>query len=187
MRLLFLGPPGAGKGTQAEAVAEANGIAHVSTGAMFRQHVSKGTALGEEVKAIMDRGDLVPDSITIAMLHERIGRPDAADGYILDGFPRTLPQVESLDAEIGRDALDAVIVLDVPEAELIRRMLSRGRADDTEESVRNRLAVYRADTEPLIDFYSRRGLVATVSGSGEVAEITGRIQEALQTCGASTR
>lgn len=180
MKLLFLGPPGAGKGTQAERVAEAKGIAHVSTGAMFRQHVADGTELGEEVKAIMDRGDLVPDSITIAMLQERIARPDAEAGYILDGFPRTLPQVESLDASIGADALDAVIVLEVPEDELIRRMLSRGRADDTEESVRNRLTVYRADTEPLIDLYTGRGIVSSVSGLGEICEITDRILSALE-------
>lgn len=180
MRLLFLGPPGAGKGTQAERVAEAKGIAHVSTGAMFRQHVSDGTELGQEVKAIMDRGDLVPDSITIAMLNERIARPDAAAGYILDGFPRTLPQAEALDAEIGGDALDAVVVLDVPESELVERMLSRGRADDTEESVRNRLAVYRADTEPLVNFYTARGIVSTVSGLGEIPEITDRILAVLE-------
>jgi adenylate kinase len=179
VKLLFLGPPGAGKGTQAEAVAEAKGIAHVSTGAMFRQHVSDGTELGEEVKAIMDRGDLVPDSITIAMLEERIARPDAAGGYILDGFPRTSPQVEALDAAIGEDALDAVIVLEVPEDELTKRMLSRGRADDTEESVRNRLAVYRADTEPLIDLYTKRGIVSAVSGLGDIDEITERILSTL--------
>ncbi len=179
MRLLFLGPPGAGKGTQAEAVAHAKGIAHVSTGEMFRRHVSEGTVLGEEVKAIMDRGDLVPDTVTIAMLHERIGQADAADGYILDGFPRTLHQADSLDAEIGEDALDAVVILDVAEDELVNRMLSRGRADDTEESVRNRLAVYRTDTEPLKELYSNRGIALTVSGLGEVADITGRILESL--------
>jgi len=181
MRLLFLGPPGAGKGTQADAVAEFKGIAHVSTGEMFRRHVSDGTALGEEVKAIMDRGDLVPDSITIAMLHERIGQHDAANGYILDGFPRTLPQADSLDAEIGEDALDAVVILDVPEDELVNRMMSRGRADDTEESVRNRLTVYRTDTEPLKELYSDRGIALVVSGLGEIPDITKRILESLDT------
>jgi adenylate kinase len=180
MKVLFLGPPGAGKGTQAERVAEAKGVAHVSTGDMFRRHVSEGTDLGQEVKAIMDRGDLVPDSVTIAMLNERIAAPDAAAGYILDGFPRTLPQAEALDDEIGADALDAVVVLDVPEGELVERMMSRGRADDTEESVRNRLAVYRVDTEPLIDFYAARGIVFTVSGLGDIPEITDRILAALE-------
>ncbi len=179
MKLLFLGPPGAGKGTQAERVAEALGIAHVSTGEMFRWHVSEGTELGQELDEIMSRGDLVPDSLTISMLNDRIARPDAADGYILDGFPRTLPQAEALDDAIGADALNRVVVLEVPEHELIERLLERGRADDTEESVRNRLSVYSADTEPLIEFYEPRGIVVRVKGVGEIDEITERILGAL--------
>ncbi len=179
MRLLFLGPPGAGKGTQAERVAERLGTAHVSTGAMFREHVANETPLGLKVKEIMATGDLVPDEITIAMLKERIAQPDAERGFILDGFPRTLPQAKALDAELGEDALDAVIVLDVPEDVLVERMLSRGRDDDTEEAIRNRLAVYRADTEPLIDFYAARGIAQRVSGVGDIDEITQRIMDAL--------
>jgi len=175
MKLLFLGPPGAGKGTQAERVADALELAHVSTGDMFRWHVSEGTDLGLEVDAIMRRGDLVPDSLTISMLNDRIRRPDATKGYILDGFPRTLPQAEALDAAIGADALSAVVVLDVSEDVLVARLLSRGRADDTEESVRNRLTLYKADTEPLISFYEPRQIVRWVEGVGEIEEITERI------------
>ncbi len=175
MKLLFLGPPGAGKGTQAERVAKALGLAHVSTGDMFRWHVSEGTPIGVEVQAIMRRGDLVPDSMTISMLNDHIGLQDASGGYILDGFPRTLRQAEALDAAIGEDALSAVVVLEAPESELLERLLARGRADDTEESVRNRLKLYAADTEPLIEFYEPRGVVKRVEGVGEVEEITARI------------
>lgn len=174
-----MGPPGAGKGTQAERVAKELGIAHVSTGEMFRSHVAKGTSLGSKVQAIMAAGDLVPDEITIAMLHERIAESDAHDGFILDGFPRTLPQAEALDDELGQEALDAVVSLEVPESELIERLLSRGREDDTEETVRNRLAVYSADTEPLIAFYSERGIVSDVTGVGDIDEVTKRILDAL--------
>lgn len=179
MKLLFLGPPGAGKGTQAERVAETLRLAHISTGDMFRWHMSEGTELGEEVKSIVHRGDLVPDSLTISMLNERISMPDALRGYILDGFPRTLRQAEALDLAIGEGAMTAVIVLDVPEDVLVERLLERGRADDTEESVRNRLAVYTADTEPLIDFYKPRDIVVRVDGVGEIDDISERILSAL--------
>jgi adenylate kinase len=180
MKLLFLGPPGAGKGTQAERVAESLHLAHISTGDMFRWHVSEGTDLGQEVSAIMELGDLVPDSLTISMLNDRISKTDALGGYILDGFPRTLPQAQALDLAIGEDALTGVIVLEVPEAELIGRLLERGRADDTEESVRNRLNVYAADTEPLVDFYQPRGVVVRIQGVGEIDEISERILAAVQ-------
>ncbi len=179
MRLLFLGPPGAGKGTQAERVAAELCLAHVSTGAMFRQHVADETELGLKVKEIMAAGDLVPDDVTIAMLHERITQPDAANGFILDGFPRTLPQAKSLDVELGENALDAVVVLEVSEDELVRRLLSRGRSDDTEEAVRNRLSVYEEDTAPLIQFYGDRGIVRAVAGVGGIEEITERIMSVL--------
>ena len=179
MKLLFLGPPGAGKGTQAENVAEALDLAHVSTGEMFRWHVSEGTELGLEVSAIMQRGDLVPDSLTITMLNDRISRSDATGGYILDGFPRTLAQAEALDAAIGDPPMTAVIVLEAPEDELVARLLERGRADDTEESVRNRLSVYADDTAPLIEFYEPRGIVIRIQGVGEISEISSRILDAL--------
>jgi len=179
VRLLFIGPPGAGKGTQAQRVAERLGIAHVSTGDMFRAQVAAGTELGKRVEAIMKAGDYVPDEVTVAMLAERIAEPDAAAGFILDGFPRTLGQVEALDDLLGPDGLDRVVVLDVPEDELVRRLLARGRADDTEETVRTRLAVYREQTEPLVDLYSRRGIVVHVDGVGDVDEITERVLAAV--------
>ena len=179
MRLLFIGPPGAGKGTQASRVAERLGIPHVSTGEMFRHHVSNGTDLGRKVEAIMAAGDYVPDEITVAMLKQRIAEPDAIDGYILDGFPRTVPQVEALDDLIGQEVLDHVVVFEVIEDELIDRMLSRGRADDTEETIRNRFKVYSDQTQPLLDVYEDRNLTVSVSGMGEMDEITDRIVEVL--------
>lgn len=180
MRLLFLGPPGAGKGTQAQRVAERLSLAHISTGEMFRQQVAEGTELGKQVDAIMKSGALVPDEITIAMLEERIREDDAAGGYILDGFPRTLAQAQALDAHLGADGLDGVVVLDVPEDELVNRMMSRGRKDDTEESIRTRLGVYANDTMPLIAFYAERDIVASVDGVGELEDITRRIISVLE-------
>ena len=172
MRLLFLGPPGVGKGTQAARVAEAAGIAHISTGDMFRRHITEGTPLGKRVRRILDRGDLVPDAVTVEMLMDRLVLADAADGYILDGFPRTLPQARALDGAIGEDTLDAVVVLSAPAGVLVERMLARGRADDTEASVRNRLVVYERETAPLVDFYQERGIVRPVPGTGAIEEIT---------------
>ena len=179
MKLLFLGPPGAGKGTQAERIAEHLGLAHISTGDMFRWHVSEGTDLGQQVNEIMREGALVPDSLTISMLNQRIALPDAERGYILDGFPRTLPQAEALDDAIGAGALSAVVVLDVGEDVLISRLLERGRTDDTETSVKNRLNVYMEDTEPLIGFYESRGIVTRVEGVGDIDDISARIIAAL--------
>ena len=179
MRLLFIGPPGAGKGTQAARVAERLGIPHISTGEMFRDNVSKGTELGRKVEAIMAAGDYVPDEITVAMLANRLREPDAADGYILDGFPRTAVQVESLDNLIGVDGLDQVVVFEVDEDELADRMMSRGRADDTEETIRNRFKVYHEQTQPLLDIYESRGLTVPVNGMGEIEEITERVLTSL--------
>jgi adenylate kinase len=175
MRLLFIGPPGAGKGTQAIRVAERLGIAHVSTGDMFRHHVANGTELGAKVEAIMAAGDYVPDEITVAMLAQRIAEPDAAKGFILDGFPRTVGQVEALDHLIGEDGLDWVVVFEVDEDELVERMLSRGRADDTEDTIRKRFHVYLEQTQPLLDLYRSRGVTVEVDGMGQVEEVTGRI------------
>lgn len=180
MRLLFIGPPGAGKGTQAGRVAKRLGIPHVSTGEMFRDHVARDTELGRKVEAIMAAGDYVPDEVTVAMLSERIAQNDAADGYILDGFPRTVAQVASLDGLIGEDGLDAVVVFAVDENELTERMLSRGRADDTEETIRNRFKVYLEQTQPLLDIYESRGLTVSVDGLGEIEEVTERILEVLE-------
>lgn len=179
MKLLFLGPPGVGKGTQAVNVASALHIAHVSTGDMFRRHMAEGTPLGERISRIVARGDLVPDTLTVEMLTARIALPDAADGYILDGFPRTLPQARALDEVMGEDTLDAVVVLEAPTDVLVERMLARGRTDDTEVSVRNRLAVYETETVPLIGFYRARDIVVRVPGTGEITAITDRLLGAL--------
>ena len=180
MRLLFIGPPGAGKGTQAERVAERLGIPHVSTGEMFRHHVSNDSELGRQVEAIMAAGDYVPDEITVAMLEQRIGEPEAAGGYILDGFPRTVGQVRSLDDLIGEDGLDRVVVFEVDEAELVERMLSRGRADDTVETIRNRFKAYMDHTRPLLDIYDDRGITVSIDGLGEMDEVTDRILDILK-------
>ena len=179
MKLLFVGPPGAGKGTQAQQVAEKLGIAHVSTGDMFRA-LDPDTDLGRRVKEIMESGGYVSDDIVIEMLQGRIGEPDAARGYILDGFPRTLPQAEALDAFLGEDGLDAVVLFEVDEDEVVDRMLSRGRADDTEETIRTRLEVYNDQTAPLIELYDGRGLILRVNAMGEIEEITNRVLQSLR-------
>jgi adenylate kinase len=179
VKLLFIGPPGAGKGTQAGRVAERLGIPHISTGEMFRDHVARDTELGRKVEAIMAAGDYVPDEVTVAMLSERIAQDDAADGYILDGFPRTEAQVSSLDGLIGENGLDRVVVFEVDEGELTDRMLSRGRADDTEETIRNRFKVYIEQTQPLLDIYESRGLTVSVNGLGEIEEVTERVLQVL--------
>ena len=179
MRLLFIGPPGAGKGTQAGKVAARLGVPHISTGEMFRDHVSRGTDLGKKVEAIMAAGDYVPDEVTVAMLSERIAQDDAVAGFILDGFPRTAAQVASLDRLLGDRGLDRVVVLEVDEGELTDRLISRGRADDTVETIHNRFKVYLEQTQPLIDVYAERGLTVSVDGIGDVEEITERILSAL--------
>ena len=179
MKLLFIGPPGAGKGTQAGKVAARLGIPHISTGEMFRDHVARGTDLGRQVDAIMAAGDYVPDEITVAMLEERIAQDDARRGYILDGFPRTVAQVMSLDQLLGDEGLDVVVVLQVDENELVERLLARGRADDTEETIRNRLKIYLEQTQPLIDIYDDRSLTVEVDGLGDVEEVTERILSAI--------
>ncbi|WP_420611930.1 adenylate kinase [Candidatus Spongiisocius sp.] len=179
MRILFLGAPGVGKGTQAERVGEVMSIPHISTGEMFRRHVGSKTALGLRVEEILARGDLVPDSLTVEMILERLRDPDTTDGLILDGFPRNVAQVQALDEAIGDRALDAVVVLEASNEVLQERILARGRTDDTPESVSNRLDVYERETAPLIDVYRERGLVVKVDGVGEIQEITAKILTAL--------
>ena len=179
MRLLFLGPPGVGKGTQAANVACALGIAHISTGDMFRRHIKAGTPLGARVGRLIADGELVPDDLTVEMLTARIELPDAGPGFILDGFPRTIAQARALDAAIGREALDSAVVLEAPVDVLVERMLSRGRADDTEATVRNRLAVYETETAPVVRLYQERDIVVRVSGVGKVRAITDQIVAGL--------
>jgi adenylate kinase len=186
MRLILMGPPGAGKGTQAKVVAERYGIPAISTGDIFRQNVSDGTDLGVKAKEYMDAGEYVPDEITNLMVRNRIDEPDAEPGFLLDGYPRTLQQVEELDGMIKYTghALDAVVSLSADPEELVQRLLARaeteGRSDDTEDVIRRRQEVYAEQTEPLIDVYRKRGLLVEVDGMGEVDEVTQRILAALQ-------
>ena len=180
-----MGPPGAGKGTQARFVAEHFGIPAISTGDIFRANVSKGTPLGVEAKRFMDAGEYVPDEVTNLMVRNRIDEADAEPGFLLDGYPRTLAQVTELDGMIAFTGhrLDAVVVLTVDAEELVQRLLQRaeteGRADDTEDVVRRRQEVYHDQTAPLIDVYRDRGLMIEVDGMGEVDEVSQRIFDAL--------
>ncbi len=185
MRLIMMGPPGAGKGTQAKFVAEHFGIPAISTGDIFRANVTQGTPLGIEAKRFMDAGDYVPDEVTNLMVRNRIDEDDAAPGFLLDGYPRTLAQVEELDGMIRftGHTLDAVVVLTVDADEIVQRLLQRaqveGRADDTEDVIRRRQELYTEQTEPLIEVYRDRGLLIEVDGMGEVTDVTARIFEAL--------
>ena len=165
-------------------VCRAVGIPHISTGEMLRDNIDRGTELGLAAQEIIDAGDLVSDEIVIGMVGDRLDRPDAACGFLLDGFPRTIHQAEALDALLGEErALEAVIVLDVIEDEVVRRLLERaakeGRADDNEETIRNRMAVYHEQTEPLIAYYGEAGIVRSVDGMGSIEEIFGRIAAVL--------
>ncbi len=185
-RLLIIGAPGAGKGTQAERLSASFGIPAISTGDIFRHNVKNETELGKQAKAFMDRGEYVPDSLTNDLVRDRLAQSDAQAGFLLDGYPRTLDQVNELDdilASRGK-SLDAVVLLTADTDEVVRRLLGRaleqGRADDTEEVIRRRLEVYAEQTAPLTDVYAERGLLVTVDGLGEVAEVTGRILEALE-------
>jgi adenylate kinase len=190
-RLLIIGPPGAGKGTQAALLAESFGIPAISTGDIFRFNVKNETELGVKAKAFMDRGEYVPDSLTNDLVRDRLSQPDTARGFLLDGYPRTVDQVSELDAilnEMGRK-LDVVVQLVANNDELVRRLAGRaqaeGRADDTPDVIRRRLEVYDEQTAVLIDIYAGRGLVARIDGLGEISEVTGRIIEALEARGLS--
>ncbi len=184
-RLLIMGPPGAGKGTQAVSLAERLGAVHISTGEIFRENVSAQTELGTTAQRYMDAGEYVPDEVTNAMVRDRLGQPDALEGFILDGYPRTLDQVETLD-EILSDlgvSLDGVVALVVDTDEVVARLLKRaessGRSDDTEDVIRHRQEVYVKETAPLLRVYSERGLVREVDGLGEIDEVASRIDAAL--------
>jgi adenylate kinase len=190
-RLLLIGTPGAGKGTQAQRLSETFGIPAISTGDIFRHNVKNETELGKKAKAFMDRGEYVPDSLTNELVRDRLSQADAEDGFLLDGYPRTADQVAELDDILAENSqhLDAVVMLSADVDEVVRRLLNRaveqGRADDTEEVIRHRLDVYEEQTAPLISVYAARDLVITVDGLGEVADVTNRIVEALAARGIS--
>jgi len=212
VRLVLLGPPGAGKGTQAQILAAQMSVPHISTGDIFRANVGEGTPLGMQAKKFMDAGDLVPDEVTIAMVRDRLSQPDARGGFLLDGFPRNVAQAATLDEVLERDdaPLDAVIEMSVDTDEVVRRIAGRRvcracgtvvsaevareqastcpvcggelyqREDDKEETVRHRLAVYAEQTQPLVDFYRRRGVLVQVDAMGSVDEVTARTLAALR-------
>ncbi|MCR4641845.1 MAG: adenylate kinase [Lachnospiraceae bacterium] len=212
MKIVMLGAPGAGKGTQAKMIAEEYAIPHISTGDIFRANVKGGTPLGMEAKAYMDRGELVPDELTVRILLDRVAKDDCANGYVLDGFPRTIPQAEVLDSELAKmnDRIDFAIDVEVPDENIVRRMSGRRaclncgatyhiehippkkegicdncgselvlRDDDKEETVKKRLAVYHEQTQPLIDFYSKKGVLKEVDGTVDSSEVFAAIKKVL--------
>jgi adenylate kinase len=185
MRMLIIGPPGAGKGTQAERVARFYDIPAISTGDIFRANVAEGTPLGLQAKDYIDRGAYVPDELTNALVLDRLSQDDVANGFLLDGFPRTLAQVSTLDECLERNdsELDVVVQLAVEPEEVVRRLIKRsadqGRSDDTEDVIRHRLAVYQEQTHPLIAVYAERGLLLSVDAQGPMETVTQRIHDAL--------
>jgi adenylate kinase len=179
VRIVLLGPPGAGKGTQAAKLAEKLQIPHLSTGELFRDNISTGTKLGLEAKRYLDAGDLVPSELTNELVDDRLTKPDASDGFILDGYPRSVTQAEALHDMLERRGthLDAVVEFRVAEDELFERLRARGRADDTDDVIRNRMNVYRDETAPLIEYY--RSELKTVDAVGTVDEVFARTLQAL--------
>jgi len=185
MRIVLLGPPGSGKGTQAALLVKLLGVPHISTGALLRDAAYRGTELGLKAKALSDKGELVPDSDMAGILEERLSQQDVVNGFILDGYPRNLTQAETLTAVLDRLKLpvEEAILIDIDAEQIIQRIAKRaqkeGRTDDTEETVRNRLRVYTEQTEPVADYYKERGLLTRVLGDGTVDEIFQRIRSIL--------
>ncbi|MBD5552072.1 MAG: adenylate kinase [Lachnospiraceae bacterium] len=212
MKIIMLGAPGAGKGTQAEMISEKYNLPHISTGDIFRANIKNGTELGKEAKGYMDKGLLVPDELTVRILLDRVAKEDCKNGYILDGFPRNIPQAEVLDAELNKlgDKIDAAIDIEVPDESIIKRMIGRRacvscgatyhlenvppkkegicdkcgdklilRDDDREETVKNRLNVYHEQTQPLIDFYQRKGVLKSLDGTKDMMDVFQEITEIL--------
>jgi adenylate kinase len=180
-RLILFGPPGAGKGTQAVELSSRFTVPHISTGDLFRAAVSEQTALGVKAQGYLDRGELVPDELVIDMIRERLVQPDTQAGWLLDGFPRTVPQAHALDELLSsiNQSLDRVVNLEVPDGFLLERLLGRGRKDDNEEVIRRRLQVYHDQTAPLIRFYGDRNQLTDIDGSAPVEDVTAAIQTAL--------
>jgi adenylate kinase len=186
MRIVLVGPPGAGKGTQAGRIVDRFGGAHVATGDILRSNAERGTELGRAASRYMDRGDLVPDDVMIDMVLERVGEADCADGFVLDGFPRTVPQAEALERRLGEldRPLDAVVSFEIEEGELRDRLAGRAEEqdraeDDDEDAIRRRLELFDRETAALLDFYAGRGLLVRVAAAGDPDEVTGRIAAAL--------
>ena len=186
MRIVLLGPPGAGQGTQATAIVEMKGVPHISTGDMLRAAVKAGTPIGKKAKAVMDSGELVGDDIVIGIAEERLGQADAKKGFLLDGFPRTLAQADALERLLSKlgTPLDCCMALTVDQEAVVARLLKRaeieGRADDNEATIRERMRVYDEQTAPLLKFYRDRGRLVEVSGMGTVEGVGQRIREALR-------
>ncbi len=189
IRLLLLAPPGGGKGTQGHQLAAEYGVPHVSTGELLRDHVARSTPLGEQVRPYLERGNLIPDDLVLRLVRERLTTPVALEGFVLDGFPRTLDQAQAAYAWATEHGLtfSAVVHLAVPDAELERRLLERGRltgrSDDTADTIRHRLVQYRTTTDPLLEFYRKRQILVDVDGSGPIPEVTQRIRAALEARG----
>jgi len=180
--IILFGPPGSGKGTQATKLVQKYGLLHISTGDLFRYNLKNNTPLGQEAKKYMDKGDLVPDSVTVKMLKAKVDENKQAAGYIFDGFPRTVPQAEALNILLGdaNESISALIALDVADEEIVKRLLERGktsgRADDTDESIiRNRIEVYKNETTPVYDYYAETGHSIKVQGMGSIDQIFGRL------------
>lgn len=183
-RLLIIGPPGAGKGTQATKIAESYGIPAISTGDIFRANIKGGTELGQRVQAIIEAGELVPDALTNEIVADRLHQDDAAPGFLLDGYPRNVEQVHALDGMLEGDSLDAVVLLEADTDEVVARLLKRaeleGRADDTEDVIRHRQNVYAEQTAPLIELFTERGILVAVDGLGSIDDVADRIAAGLR-------
>ena len=185
MRIILMGPPGAGKGTQAAIIAQRLGVPHISSGAIFRTHITAGTSLGQEAQRFIDRGEYVPDDLTNGMIRTRLEEDDAANGFLLDGYPRTIDQIHRLDEMLAESGhrLDVVVELTADTDTVVNRLLARaaveGRSDDTEAVMRNRFVVYARQTEPLTQVYEERGLLRRVDALGAIDDVTSRVLEAI--------